>query len=80
MRLPSARGWTSRSRCSSATIWAASLPATWAIHALRRPVTEMLTERLPVTIELALTSLFIATPFGMIWASSLPTGRIRLST
>ena len=31
-----------------------------------RPVTEMLTERLPVTIELALTSLFIATLFGMI--------------
>jgi peptide/nickel transport system permease protein len=31
-----------------------------------RPVTEMMTERLPVTIELALTSLFIATFFGMI--------------
>lgn len=31
-----------------------------------RPVTEMLGERLPVTIELALTSLFIATLFGMI--------------
>ena len=31
-----------------------------------RPVTEMLTERLPVTIELALTSLFIATLFGMV--------------
>jgi peptide/nickel transport system permease protein len=31
-----------------------------------RPVTEMLTERLPVTIELALTSLLIATTLGMI--------------
>ena len=31
-----------------------------------RPVTEMLGERLPVTIELALTSLFIATLFGMV--------------
>lgn len=31
-----------------------------------RPVTEMLTERLPVTIELALTSLVIATTLGMI--------------
>jgi peptide/nickel transport system permease protein len=31
-----------------------------------RPVTEMLTERLPVTIELALTALLIATTFGMI--------------
>ena len=31
-----------------------------------RPVTEMLTERLPVTIELALTSLFIATLFGTV--------------
>lgn len=31
-----------------------------------RPVTEMLVERLPVTIELALTSLLIATTAGMI--------------
>ncbi len=31
-----------------------------------RPVTEMLTERLPVTIELALTSLVVATFFGML--------------
>jgi peptide/nickel transport system permease protein len=31
-----------------------------------RPVTEMLMERLPVTIELALAALFVATFFGMI--------------